>query len=61
MTTRHTTNNGVTARSEPSFADDWNSPEDRVYDSPRPALSSVEQVVVAVVLTVLLARLWRWW
>lgn len=28
---------------------------------PRPALSPVEQVVVAVVLTALLARLWRWW
>ena len=29
--------------------------------SPRPALSPVEQVVVAMVLTALLARLWRWW
>ena len=28
---------------------------------PRPVLSPVEQVVVAVVLTALLVRLWRWW
>ena len=34
---------------------------DEPSSGPRPTLSPVEQVVVAVVLTALLARLWRLW
>ena len=59
MRTRYTTNNGIAALSEPSFAADWNSPEDRIYDRPR--LSPVEQIVVAVALAVLLVRMWWRW
>ncbi|MCH7554179.1 MAG: hypothetical protein IIC82_09320 [Chloroflexi bacterium] len=39
----------------------WTPLPRRNGTEPRPALSPVEQVVVAVVLTALLARLWRWW
>ena len=62
MTTRHTTNNGVTALSEPSFAADWNSPEDRIYDGLRPKPSDELLILTGLFwgLAALLCLAWLW-
>ena len=61
MRTRYTTNNGTAALSEPSFAADWNSPEDRIYDRPRPVLSETERLLVLGVISGMLAWWWTRW